>query len=47
LIFRACERLDPRAVFGKCFNDLTEDRQRALLGYDKLRLREDNPPPKE
>jgi hypothetical protein len=44
LILRACERLDPRAVFGKAYNDLTTDEQLAFLGYEKLRRYEENPP---
>lgn len=41
LILRACERLDPRAAYGKSFNDLTLEEQYQLLGYDMVRNHED------
>lgn len=42
LILRACERLDPRAAYGKPFNELALEEQYQFLGYDKVRNHEDS-----
>ena len=36
-MFRACERLDPRRLWGEPFMKLTPNQQRSLLGYTYLR----------
>lgn len=35
--FRACERLDPRAIYGAAFYDLPRAQQAEFLGYVYLR----------
>lgn len=41
LILRACERLDPRAAYGKSFNEMTLEEQYQFLGFDMVRNQED------
>ena len=37
MVFRALERIDPRAVFGRPWAELSKQEQLSLVGYDKLR----------
>ncbi len=41
MILRAVERVDPRAVHGRSWNDLTYCEQIELLAFSDLRFREE------
>lgn len=36
MIFKACARVDPRAIYGKPFCDLSLKQQFSLLGFEYL-----------
>jgi hypothetical protein len=41
MMLRACERMDPRAFFGKPWNALSCSEQLELLGYHAQRVHEE------
>lgn len=41
-IMHACERLDPRSVWGRPFVDLTFKEQARLVAYDNIRGKQDS-----
>lgn len=45
MIWRAIERIDPVAVFGRPWSSLSARERLDLLNYDAIRTREDRPAP--